>query len=53
MDDYNDPKFDEVKQVLATGDVNKATAMAKSHIDLADNSRSNLEWIDFYRDMRD
>jgi len=51
--DFDEPKFDEVKQALATGDVNKAVEIAKSHIDLTDNSRSNLEWIDLYRDLRE
>lgn len=51
--DYTNPQFDEVKQMLQTGDVNKAVEMAKQHVDLTDNSRSSLEWIDFYRDLRD
>lgn len=51
--EYPNTQFDEVKKMLLTGDVNKAVEMAKSHIDLTDNSRNNLEWIDFYRDLRD
>ena len=51
--EYPNPQFDEVKQMLLTGDVNKAVEMAKQHVDLTDNSRSSLEWIDFYRDLRD
>ncbi len=49
---YDKPQFQEVITVLRTGDVNKAVAMAKSHIDMNDNSRENLEWIDFYRYLR-
>jgi tetratricopeptide (TPR) repeat protein len=50
---YANPQFDEVKQILQTGDVNKAIEMAKQHVDLTDNSRLSMEWIDFYRDLRD
>lgn len=49
--EYTNPQFDEVKQVLQTGDVNKAVRTAKSQVNLSDNSRSNLEWIEFYRDL--
>ena len=46
------PQFQEVIKVLRTGDVNKAVAMTKSHIDMKDNSRENLEWIDLYRYLK-
>ena len=47
--EYTDPKYADVLRVLRSGDVNKAVEMAKEHVDLADNSRDNLEWADFYR----
>ncbi len=47
--EYDAPKYAEVLQVMRSGDVNKAVSMAKEHVDLADNSRGNLEWVDFYR----
>ena len=53
--DVNDPKqttYGKVLEVLRSGDVNKAVAMAKTRIDTADNSRENLEGIWFYRWMR-
>lgn len=49
---YDKPQFQEVITVLRSGDVNKAVAMVKSHIDLKDNSRENLEWIELYRYLR-
>ena len=48
---YYEPHFSEVLQVLRSGDVAKAYEMAKSHIDLKDNSYNNLKWIDLYRDI--
>jgi len=53
--DVNDLKkttFSKVLEVLRSGDVNKAVAMAKERIDMTDNSRANLEWIEFYRWLR-
>jgi tetratricopeptide (TPR) repeat protein len=49
---YDKPQFQEVIAMLRTGDVNKAVAMAKSHIDMKDNSRQNLEWVEFYRYLK-
>lgn len=53
--DVNDLKkttYGKVLEVLRSGDVNMAVEMAKERIDLTDNSRANLEWIDFYRWLR-
>ena len=49
---YNKPQFAEALAIARNGDVNGAVAMAKSHVRLDDNSRENLEWIDFYRFLR-
>lgn len=50
---FTNPQFQEVFQTLQTGDVNKAVAQAKSHLNFTDNSRDNLEWVNFYRELRD
>lgn len=49
---YERPQFGEVLAVLRSGDVNRAVSMAKSHINITDNSQSNLEWVELYRDLR-
>lgn len=53
--DVNDLKkttYGKVLEVLRSGDVNKAVAMTKARIDTTDNSRANLEGIEFYRWLR-
>ena len=47
--EYADSKYVDVLLVLRSGDVNKAVEMAKERVNLADNSRDNLEWAEFYR----
>ena len=49
---YEIPQFNEVLARARKGEVNEAVAMAKEHIRLDDNSRENLDWIDFYRFLR-
>ena len=49
---FDKPQFTEVLARARKGEVNEAVAMAKEHIRLDDNSRENLDWIDFYRFLR-
>ena len=51
--EYEKPQFSDVLALLRSGDVNRAVSMTKSHINTTDNSRSNMEWIEFYRALRD
>lgn len=52
VDDLKKTTYGKVLEVLRSGDVNKAVAMAKERVDTAGNSRENLEWTDFYRWLR-
>jgi tetratricopeptide (TPR) repeat protein len=49
---YDMPQFNEVLARARKGEVNEAVSMAKEHVRLDDNSRENLDWIDFYRFLR-
>ena len=49
---YDIPQFNEVLTRARKGEVNEAVSMAKEHVRLDDNSRENLDWIDFYRFLR-
>ncbi|MBR4913275.1 MAG: hypothetical protein IKZ54_10620 [Bacteroidales bacterium] len=49
---FDKPQFNEVLARARKGEVNEAVAMAKEHIRMDDNSRENLDWIDFYRFLR-
>ena len=50
--EYDKPAYREILQVLRSGDVNRAVAMAKEHVHLDDNSPENLDWISFYLALR-
>ena len=49
---YDKPQFSELLTLARNGEADQAVAKSKGHIRMDDNSRENLDWIDFYRFLR-